>query len=110
MHPQTFGIKQENLHDERVVIHKEMGITHADFLRLLPNALNSSHFVVKESEITFADSHRQIRISLSPETERVIASMRLPVTHVTLEFKGYTEAERDVFLIHFDNSYRRGGG
>lgn len=93
-----------------VVINKEMGITHAEFMRLLPIALRHNNYHVKGSIITIAETSRQLTIQLSPETERVIASIRLPVTHVKMKFTNFTKLDFDAFLTQFDNTYRRGGG
>lgn len=95
-----------------MIINKEMGITHSEFLRLLPIALrhDNYHVDVDGITITIPEPERQLSIQLSPQEDRVIASIRLPVTNITLEFKGFTEQQQTSFLRQFDNTYRRGGG
>lgn len=99
-----------NSADAAQVVHKEMGITHADFLRLLPRALRHEHYHLDGHTITVTEPGRRIHIQLSPQGERVIASIRLPVTQVTLTFEGFSPGQQSAFLQQFDNSYRRGGG
>tara|TARA_R110000787_G_scaffold285461_3_gene401168 strand:- start:50347 stop:50646 length:300 start_codon:yes stop_codon:yes gene_type:complete len=94
-----------------VVIEKDMGITHAEFLRLLPRALGGAEFQVIGTTIIFKDQNeRTLTIQLGPESERRIALMRIPRTMVNLKFQGYDAPALEVFLTHFDHSYQRGGG
>ncbi len=94
-----------------VVINKDMGITHAEFLRLLPRALGDDGFAVAGTTITYQDqSGRKLTIQLEPESERRIALMRIATTPVSLHFQGYDEAALDAFMLRFDRAYQRGGG
>ncbi len=94
-----------------VVIKKDMGITHAEFLRLLPRALDGNGFNVAGTTITFNDhSGRALTIQLGPEGERRIALMRIATTPVSLHFQGYDEAALALFMTRFDRAYQRGGG
>ena len=94
-----------------VVIKKDMGITHAEFLRLLPRALNGADFKVSGTTIVFKDQNeRTLTIQLGPESERRIALMRIPRTMVSMKFQGYDASALEAFLTHFDHSYQRGGG
>lgn len=91
-------------------VTKQMGITHADFYRLLPHALDSEAYSVVDDVVTFTGEGRSVHISLAPEWERRIALLHIPVTEVTITFDGYDDAGIDAFLLHFDHSYQRGGG
>jgi hypothetical protein len=93
-----------------VVVRKDMGITHGEFLRLLPRALNGTDFARYGNEIVLADGGRTLTIHLGPESERRIALMRIATTAVTLTFEGYAQADIDAFLARFDRAYQRGGG
>ena len=51
-----------------------------------------------------------LRIRLSPQGERRIASLRLPVTVIEFSFPGWTQPRVDEFLARFDRCFQRGGG
>lgn len=53
---------------------------------------------------------RCVRIILSGESSRRIASLDLPVTRVRLELDGFEPGERERFLSRFDLAYQKGGG
>ena len=92
------------------VVHKEMGYTHAEFLRLLPKALNGAALHVEGNRITVDDSTRRLLIEIGPESERRIANFRLPITPVSLAFAGYSEAEVEAALERFRRVFQKGGG
>ena len=87
-----------------------MGITHADFFRRLPAALEGREARIAGGRATVADGDRSIEISLGPEGTRAIGLFRLPVTEVTFAFEGYDEADADALLARIDLHYQRGGG
>lgn len=89
---------------------KEMGISHREFFRILPKALGSSDYKGAGNRIRFGNAARYLEIEVSPEGERRIASVRLPVTRVSLVFHGYGAAEIAEALDRFDVHFRRGGG
>ncbi|MFQ5784442.1 MAG: hypothetical protein ACE5H8_06425 [Alphaproteobacteria bacterium] len=92
------------------VFTKEMGISHADFFRILPKALGASDYRIEGDRIRLGDADRHLDITLAAEGVRRIASITLPVTRVTLAFHGYAPAEVAATLERFDLYYRRGGG
>ncbi|MBO6520249.1 MAG: hypothetical protein JJ900_05080 [Rhodospirillales bacterium] len=93
------------------IVTKQMGITHHEFVRLLPRAVRSHHFWVHDAHVRVEEGHgKHIDIELGPEEMRQIALMRIAATEVTLSFHGYSEAERKAFLEQFDRAYHRGGG
>ena len=96
--------------DDEHVVDKEMGYTHADFLRLLPKAVGEADILVDGRVIRVGDGERRLRIDLSEEAVRRLGNFRLPVTHVRLTFSGYTEAERNAALERFWRAYQKGGG
>ena len=93
-----------------IVVEKEMAITHADFLRTLPRALDGREHTVDGHRMVVEDGPRRLEITLSETTERRIALLTLPVTRVKLEYRGYTEDEAARALALFDRAFRRGGG
>lgn len=96
---------------QSITIEKQMGITHAEFMRLLPRALGTSAFEMQGAVIVVpTDGGKQLSIALGPESIRQIALMRMPTMPVTLIFSGYTQAEAEDALSSFDRAYQRGGG
>jgi hypothetical protein len=89
---------------------KEMGISHREFFRSLPRALNGFEYEVSGDTVQVRDGGRSLVMHLSPEAARNIAAMRLPMTRIEFRFSGYTDAEAKAFLDHFDLRFRRGGG
>ncbi len=92
------------------VVEKEMGFSHAEFMRLLPKAVNGADIQAKGREIRVGDGSRLLRIDLSEESERRLGHIRIPVTHVRLTFTGYSEAEIEAALFRFERSFQKGGG
>jgi hypothetical protein len=88
----------------------EMTISHAEFFRTLPAALNNAAYKLRGSEAVIEVKGKRLTILLSPESTRRFGPIPLPVTHIELEFDGYSREEREKFLAHFNNCYRRGGG
>ncbi len=94
-----------------VVIQKQMGITHAEFMRLLPRALGSEDYKVSGKVVDFSPKpNASFRIQLGAESVRQIALMKMPTTPVTLTFAGIDDDERAAMLLRFDRAYQRGGG
>ena len=89
---------------------REMTISHADFLRSLPAALNNAAYTVHGNEIRVEWENRELQILLSPQSVSHFGPVPLPVTHVQFVFSGYSELEVQQFLERFDMCYRRGGG
>jgi len=93
-----------------ITYRREMGLTHAELFRLLPRLLPDRQWLEDDGLIHVPDGERHIYIRYQPEAERRIASLRLPVTHISFVFDGYSEVEAGYFMAHFDKTYRRGGG
>ncbi len=88
----------------------QMGITHAEFFRLLPIALQSDNFTQSATGAELDAGERKVSIELGPEAERRIALMVIPITPVHISLNGYTHAEAEAFKARFDQAYQRGGG
>ncbi len=93
---------------EPVVFKKEMAITHQDFIRLLTRAYVGKCIEVKNNEICILDGRNKVEITLSEESERKIALITLPVTHVKFSLFGYENAEREIKRV--ERHFQRGGG
>ena len=93
-----------------IVIEKEMGIDHADFLRLLPRALEGRDPRRDGDRIVMEDGARRLEITLGETSERRIALLALPVTRVRFAFTGYSADEAEAAMRRIDRAYQRGGG
>jgi len=93
-----------------IVVNKEMGITHAEFFRNIPRALGSDDYLKEDDRVLLASPGKSLEIRISEQTERRIALFVLPVTHVTLTFKGYDESAVTESVETFDRAFQRGGG
>lgn len=89
---------------------REMTITHKDFLRLLPYALEQRSFTYANQCVELMEQGRSVRISLGDEMTRKIGVLSLPLTLVELEFEGFEDSEVDKFIRRFDMAYQKGGG
>lgn len=92
------------------IVDKEMGLTHAEFFRVIGLALAGRPHEAGGGRVRVAEGHRSLTITLGPEGERRIALLTLPVTRVRLAFQGYSEAETAETLAWFDRWFQRGGG
>jgi len=89
---------------------RDMGISHAEFLRTFTSAFRDRPYTRDGDALILSDEKRQARIELSPQVERVLASVRLPTTLVTFQFVGYSHHEVEAFMRRFDLYFHRGGG
>lgn len=96
--------------EDAIRVDKEMTISHRDFFRILPGALGTDDYRVDGNTIAVGAGGRRLEILLSAETQRRIALLTLPVTHVSLEFVGYDADEAAAALGRFDRAFQRGGG
>ncbi len=93
-----------------MVYEREMTITHKDFLRLLPKAISGLSYLKKGNQIEINDEDRWVRINLSEESSRNIASLTLPLTNVRIELANFSQSELMKFMRRFDLAYQKGGG
>lgn len=93
-----------------VVVEKEMALTHADFFRSLPNALDGETCAIDGTTIRIESAAGTWTIELGPEGERRIALLSVPATPIKLVFEGYGEAARQTALARFERAFQRGGG
>lgn len=93
-------------------IKREMTITHADFLRLIPRALSSFEYELLPGNTEIKINHPcgKIIIRLLSETERKLGSLSLSVTQLEFNFLDLSSNDIEEFLNRFDLCYRKGGG
>lgn len=91
-------------------IRREMGVTHAEFLRILAGVPGCENPAVAGNIVNLGGSGRQVQIHLSPEKERRLGALRLPSTTMDMIFSGYGKAEIERFLTILDSHFRRSGG
>lgn len=89
---------------------RELGLTHAEFYRMLPAALAHRRHTVTDGRVVVAEGRRRVEIGLGPEGERRLGLLRLPVTRVEFAFHGYARSEIETFMRRFDLAFQRGGG
>lgn len=87
----------------------EMGLSHSDFFRLLPRLQMESE-VDLEQRVRIVLPRGEVTITLGPEQERRIASIRLPRMQVRFDFFSTDAGGRRAFLDAFARCYQRGGG
>ena len=92
------------------VVDKEMSISHREFLRILPGALDGRDCRRDGARVVVGEGARRVEITLGAEGERRIALLRLPVTPVRIVFFGHTTDETEAFLARFERAFQRGGG
>ena len=96
--------------DSAVVIHREMTLTHADFFRLLPKALEGIDYTVAGDTIRFRLNETQVTITLAPEAGSTIGALELPLTKIRFVFDGAGKEAIREFFERFDLAYRKSGG
>ena len=91
-------------------LHREMTITHAEFLSSLVHAVAPATFTVDGLSVSIVGAPGKVEITLSEQRERRIALLRLPVVDVEIELSGFEPEALERFLAQFDRSFQRGGG
>ena len=92
------------------IISKEMGITHEEFFRNIPRVLGSGDYIQEDDRVVLQSGDKRLEIKISEQGERRIALFVLPVTHVTLTFRGYDDGDVSATIERFDRAFQRGGG
>ena len=93
-----------------IAYSREMGLTHADFWRLLPRAMGDHPYTVDANAVRATVDGGQLEITLGPPEERRIALLRLPYSVVSFTFTDVEETWQQAFKAHFDLHFQRGGG
>ena len=89
----------------------QMGFTRRELLRGLPRAVEPYTILdPTQNPVEIGLEDRIVRLYTGDEGFRSIASMRIPVMPVRLEFVGFNQAEHDTFLGRFRTYLQKGGG
>lgn len=95
---------------EEIRFSRELGLTHREFFRSLPAALEGRPYTVCGDCVELLEGRRRLSIRLRPQGQRVLGALRLPVTVVEFCFLGYSRGEVQSFMDRFNMHYQRGGG
>ena len=99
-----------------IVYRAEMGFSHAELLQCLPASVApyTINRLDENDSISFALSlsgeGRVAHLHLESEKTREIASIKLPVTVITIEFENFSETHYREFISRFKKYLQRGGG
>lgn len=93
-----------------IAYSREMGLTHADFWRLLPKAMGAHPYTIDGDVVHATVDGGQLVITLGQPEVRRIALLRLPYSVVSFTFTGLEESLQLAFKAHFDLHFQRGGG
>ena len=89
---------------------REMGVTHAELLRLLPAAVGHAEYCMENNRISLMAEEGRVVIHYSPQKLRSLGALRLPVTHLAFSFQGFSEPSVKHFMARFDRAFQRAGG
>lgn len=89
---------------------RDMGLTHADFFRLLPAAMGPHTYRIDGNAVHGQVHGGSVEIHLGEQQERRIALMCIPHAQVSFVFRGVTKAQQEAFKANFDLRFQRGGG
>lgn len=90
---------------------RQMGITHADFFRLLPRAMGENPYELNDLTVRATLEAGTVLISLGEEQERRLSEhVIMPYTDVTFLFCGVPTEVRAAFERYFHMRYMRGLG
>jgi len=89
-------------------IVKEMGYTHADFFRLLPNAMGNTPYQIDGLEVNCVLPSGTLKITLGEERERRLVLVVLPRTEVTFEYQNVSDEDREAFVKYFELRFMKG--
>ncbi len=87
-----------------------MGLTHADFFRLLPAAMGEHEYRIDGNTVHGVVHDGTVEITLGEQQMRKIALMRIPNANVKFVFRGVSEEQQQAFKTYFDLRFQRGGG
>jgi len=90
--------------------HFEMGITRAEFLRLLPAAVGHSPYRVEGNDILAEGAAPAWRIRVEERPGRAFGGVTVPVLAVTLGLDALAAPQAHAFVERFLLGYQRAGG
>ena len=88
-----------------------MGFTHQELLKALPSAVEPYQCnYIDNRRVEFNQEGRCAVLSMGELKYRQIASLRLPVIDVKIEFDNFSEADYEAFIDRFKKYLHKGGG
>ncbi len=87
-----------------------MSISREDFMRQIPDLFEDVPYEVSGNDINAKWPDRSLTIHLSPEGEKQIGSLELPLITATFDFNGFSDDERVQFLERVQEHYQRAAG
>ena len=93
-----------------IIYSRDMGLTHADFFRLLPAAMGPHTYRIDGNTVSGEINDGTVEIRLGEQQERRIALMCIPFATVDFAFRGVTKEQQETFKANFDLRFQRGGG
>ena len=91
-------------------ISKELALTRADLLRLLPVLSRKKSCNISGNGIEITDQEFSIVITIIEKPELKIGALALPRLRLDFHFTGDSRQPLDDFLRQFERVYQRGGG
>lgn len=92
-------------------VHKEMGVTHAEFFRVLPRVVEGMAVHTEGRIVTASGVGRRVEFVLGEEGRRRVGpTFAMPVTPVDIRLYGFDESAASAFLAKYDHHFFRGGG
>ena len=90
---------------------REVEGTVSEYLREIPGALGHMDYEIRGNRVIGHAENGTVVINLTYEGERHFGALDLPLTKVEIICLGFTDAEADEFLKHYDaKMFRAGGG
>jgi hypothetical protein len=89
---------------------REVQIERQLFLSQLPEAVGNREYEVSGNLVTVKDGSRRVRIELVSKGTEKKGALKLPMKEVHFDFQGFSQAEIDEFMNHYDLATRRPGG
>jgi len=87
-----------------------MGLTHVDFFRLLPSAMDNHPYKIDGHTVHANIANGTLDIVIGEQQVRRIALMAIPFAEVSFHFRNVCPAQQTAFKAHFDLRFQRGGG
>ncbi len=89
----------------------DMGFTRVELLKGLENAVVPYRVVSLSSDpVEIVKEDRLIQLTTGADGFRSIASMRIPLLSVSLDFFGFDQMQYDEFMQRFRKYLHKGGG
>ena len=87
-----------------------MGITRNDLLRALPSIFDQQPFEINKDVIESKHDQGCLKIEITQEGFRNLASMKVPCLELDFMFEGYGMAQVNYFMERFLLHLHKGGG